>query len=94
MSKNETVVVNQNVWTEITDNDMTIATFQVTGANDVFLSGTVGAVVPAKPYDGLVYQVGDGEASRTMADLFPGVGATRLYAKSRTANSKIFIIHD
>ena len=94
MAKNETETVGQDFWTEITDNDVSSATFQVTGPNDVRIIGTVGAAVPTSTDDGIIYPSGEGETLRTLAELFPGIVATRLYAKSLTANSKVFISHD
>ena len=93
MAKNGTETVGKFGWTEITDNDITSATFQVTGAHDVRVMGTVGSVAPTNPTDGILFEVFDGVTNRTLADLFPGVAATRLYAKSRNGGSKIFISH-
>jgi len=95
MEKHGTKVVGQYDWTEITDNDITSATFQVTGAHDVRVMGTVGAVAPTDPDDGVVFVAKDfdGVTKRTMDDLFPGIAATRLYARSLNGGSKIFISH-
>lgn len=93
MAKNETVVVNKDAWTEITDNDITAATWQIIGANSVRIMGTVGAVAPTDPVDGVLYDPQQGEAGRSLSDLFPGIAANRLYARSTHGDSKVFISH-
>lgn len=95
MAKRETETVGQYEWTEITDNDITSATFQVTGAHDVRVMGTLGSVPPTDPEDGLVFEARtlDGVTARSLADLFPGTVVTRLYARSLNGGSKIFISH-
>ena len=96
MAKSEPVVVNQYTWTELTDNNITAATWQVTGANDVRVKGTAGQVAPTDPEDGIIYQrkTVTGESTlRTLADLWPSVAGTRLYAKSIGGGSKVYIDH-
>ena len=95
MARNETLVIPSTYWLELTANDITSATFQVTGAHDARLMGAVGQNIPIEPHDGVVYRsdMFDGETDRSLAELFPGISATRLYARALTGTTKIFISH-
>lgn len=94
MARNDTVDVGQYAWTQITNANITGATFQITGANGVRIMGTVGEVAPTDPEDGIIYEPRQGEAaSRTLADIFPGVSANRIYARSIAGASRVFISH-
>ena len=95
MAQNTTIVVNKDAWTLLTDSNITAAAFQITGANAVRVLGVVGAVLPASTSeDGFIYEVRQGETTlRTLLDIFPGIAATRLYARSIGGGSKVFISH-
>lgn len=93
MARNETIVVNQDSWTQLTNADVTTATWQTTGPADVYIMGAASAVAPVASVDGLIYEVLQGELGRTLADVFSGITPVRLYAKSTNGNSKVFISH-
>ena len=95
MARNETLKIGQYEWTQLTNADITSAVFQVNGAHNVMIAGTVGEVAPTSRKDGLIFPADsfEGEASRSLADLFPGISATRLYAKSLNGGSSVFISH-
>jgi len=96
-AKNGPEEVNPYTWTELTDNDITAATWQVQGAYDVRIQATASQVAPTSLEDGLIYgvkQTKQGEvSSRTLAELFPGVVGVRLYALSLGGSTKVFISH-
>ena len=93
-AKNTNVDLTANTWTMISeDADVTTATFQNLGPSDIRVMGVAGAVTPTDTDDGVVYGVHQGEASRALVELFPGITPTRLYAKSLTGLSKVFISH-
>lgn len=95
MAQNTTITVNKDSWTLLTDSNISAATWQVSGANAVRIVGTAGATQPSSTsQDGIIYEVREGETTlRTLADIFPGVTATRLYGKSIGGGSKVFISH-
>lgn len=98
MAKNAPVALS-SAWTQLTANDVTSITLQNIGGNDVQVMGTVGAVAPAATESptGLVLEYGVAILNRTMADLFPGVAATRVYARTNpgfpNAAALVFVSH-
>ena len=94
MAQDTEIKVNQYTWTQLSDADITAATWFIAGPNAVRFQGTVGAVAPTDPLDGITYKLGEGEIStRTLADIWPGLAADRLYAKSIGGDSKVKISH-
>lgn len=83
MPQNTTITLAPGVWTQITNADATAITFQVRpSAYGVFISGAVGAVAPVTIDGAILYGPNQGEIKAALADLFPGVAATRVYAYS------------
>ncbi len=81
MAQQTTIEVAAATWTQITDADVTNITFQIGSNEPVYLLGTAGATAPTSITGALTYYSGQGEVSRTLADMFPGVASvTRLYA--------------
>lgn len=81
-------------WQLLTDANVTEATFQVIGSGAIYVIGTNGTTPPSASALGLLYRPGEGEAKRLLADMFPGVsGANRLWAKSASTNSQVFVSH-
>lgn len=95
MAQNTTIAINGDSYTLLTNADVTSATFQNNGSNAVYIAGTASAVAPTDDTAAIRYNPGTGERSSvTLAELFPGAGAVRLYAKCVTdGNSQVFISH-
>jgi len=83
MPQNTNITLTAGSWTQLTDADITSATFQNRSAYPVLVKGTVGAVAPSDADGAIRYNPGQGERNVLLSDLFPGVsGANRLYAYS------------
>lgn len=83
MPQNTTKNIAAATWTQLTDANITTATFQNISGNFVLLKATVGAVAPTDQTGAIRYNPGQGERNVALSDLFPGVsGANRLYAWS------------
>lgn len=81
MAQQTTVELTAATWTQLTNADAATITFQVQANAAVHLLGTSSAVAPTSTDGALVYWSGQGEVSRTLADMFPGVTTpVRLYA--------------
>ena len=92
-AKNTNVVLDGNWLLASDDALVTGVTLSNLGNEDVIIMGTVGAVVPTDE-DGIVLKPGDNIGpSTTLALLFPGVAATRLYAKTGGRPGTLFISH-
>lgn len=87
MAQNTTIVTTPDTWTLLTDSDVTSLSFQVVQApSKVFFKGTVGANPPSTLAGSFVYKAEEaGEYAISLADMFPGLAATRLYAWSHDA---------
>ena len=79
MPRDDTVTLAPQTWTQLTANDVTAITFQVRNG-PVYIVPTVGATPPTDISDGFVYETGEGEVAIALADLAPGIAATRVYA--------------
>lgn len=94
MPRSTTITADEGAWTELTANNITDITFQVKGGGTVLVQATVGAVAPIVDTDAISYKLGQGEANRALADLFPGVsGANRVYAKALSNDLSVFVSH-
>jgi len=94
MAQNTTITLPAGVWTELTNSNISGATFQNNGGNAVFIAGTAGAVAPTDKLGSIRYNPGTGERSTVaLADLFPGIAATRLYALAEKSGGQVFISH-
>lgn len=95
MPQNTTIPVSIN-WTLLTDANVTAITFQNTGSGPVLIHGTVGASAPSAEAGGLIYRPNEGEANKTLSELFPGVsGVNRVYARARATSlpTEVFVSH-
>lgn len=80
MAQNTTVNIPANVWTQITDGNVSSITFQNIAGNFVRVKGTVGATAPTDLAGSIRYNPGQGERNVLLADLFPGIsGVNRVY---------------
>lgn len=76
----ETVKCEVNVWTQLTNADVTSLTFQ-TLRGTAFIRATVGEATPTET-EGIRYGKGSGESlARSIAEYITLVGANRLWAK-------------
>lgn len=93
MPRNQTVTV-ASTWTQITDADVTSITFQNVSGCALFVQPTVGATPPSANTIGLVYQPYQGERNVALADLAPGLAATRVYARFEAIQSaQVWVSH-
>lgn len=93
MPQNTTVQVTTN-WTPLTDADVTSITFQNRGSLSMEVIATPNATAPLASDVGVIYDGGQGEANRLLADLFPGVTAPRrLWARADSGTRQVFVSH-
>lgn len=80
MAQNQTTVLClPNVWTQLTNSDVTEATFQVQ-TSAIYVRFTAGATTPTETR-GLQYMEDEGELQKLMTDLTSLSGATRIWAR-------------
>jgi hypothetical protein len=93
MAQHDTIDVVKDVWTQITNADVTAITFQNLTGGDLWIKGTTSAVAPTDLTDAIVYSPNEGEANVPMADLFPGLGgADRVYVYTQRGGW-VFVSH-
>lgn len=62
----------------------------------VLIQGTVGENPPSAEAGGLLYRPNEGEANKTLSELFPSVsGVNRVYARARATSlaTEVFVSH-
>ena len=80
MAQNQTTVLClPNVWTQLTNSDVTEATFQVQ-TSAIYVRFTAGATTPTETR-GLQYMEDEGELQKLMTDLTSLSGANRMWAR-------------
>ena len=80
MAQNQvTVLCPPDVWTQLTNSDVTEATFQVQ-TSSIFVRFTAGATTPTETR-GLQYMEGEGEIQKLMTDLTSLSGANRIWVR-------------
>jgi hypothetical protein len=94
MAQNTTKDIAAATWVQLTDADISAATFQNNGSNAVFIAATATASAPSNTLGAIRYNPGAGERSTvTLAQLFPGVTTpARLYAYA-PQGGQVFISH-
>lgn len=94
MAQNTTIDLTAATWVQLTDADVSAATFQNNGSNAVFVVATSDATAPSSTAGAIRYNPGAGERSSVaLSDLFPGVTApARLYAYAPNGG-QVFISH-
>lgn len=80
MAQNTDITLTANTWTQLTNADVTSITFQNKGTYHIFVKGTAGATAPTNDNGAVRYNPGQGERNVSLADLFPGIAATRVWA--------------
>ena len=80
MAQNQvTVLCPPNVWTQLTNSDVTEATFQVQ-TSSAYIRFTAGTTAPTETR-GLQYMEDEGELQKLMTDLTSLSGANRIWAR-------------
>lgn len=84
MARNDTIILPQGVWTQLTNANASALRVQNLGGYTLQLQATVGAVPPSDISGAVVLRSGETlSADLTLAQLWPGVtGANRVYAIS------------
>jgi hypothetical protein len=80
MAQNTTMNVPASAWTQLTDADVTSITFQNQGGYYALVKGTTDDTTPTSSAGALRYNPGQGERNVALSDLFPGIGAARVWA--------------
>lgn len=78
------------VWTQLTNGNVTEATFQVQ-TSAVWIRFTADATTPTEER-GLQYQEGEGELQKAIADLTSLSGAVRIWAKPLGGRKAIMVV--
>lgn len=93
MPQNNPVTI-QRTWTQITDADVTSITFQNRGSMPIEVIATPNASAPSEDAVGIIYAGGQGEANRSLSDLFPGVATPRrLWGRADSGTRQVFVSH-
>lgn len=80
MAQNQaTVLCPPNVWTQLTNSDVTEATFQAQ-TSAIYVRFTAGTTTPVETR-GLQYMEDEGEIQKAMTDLTSLSGANRIWAR-------------
>lgn len=82
MAQNTDITLTAETWTQLTDADVTAITFQNKSGNYVLVKGTTSASAPTDDDGAIRYNPGQGERNTSLADLFPGISAVRVYARA------------
>jgi hypothetical protein len=91
-ARNTTLTLTAGTWLQLTDNDVTSITFQNKSGVDIWVAGTTSASAPSNKLTAIKYGPGQGERLATLADLFPGISAVRVYAYT-DSNGEVFVSH-
>ena len=75
----QTVACPAGVWTQLTNADATVITFEVL-SGQVYIRFTTDTTTPTEAH-GMLYQRGQGELEKAIADMTALAGADRVWAK-------------
>ena len=95
MAQNQIIVTCPvGVWTQLTNADVTVASFQVRKAATQ-IRFTADATQPDADDDaGYIYGPMEGEKLSALSDITPLAGAVRIWAKPCGAASEVFVDHN
>lgn len=93
MPRDTTIECPEGVWTELTNADVTEATFQVLSGSGVQIKATEGAVAPLTTQGSTRYQIGQGELAVQIVELAPGIAATRIFAIATEGTARVSVSH-
>lgn len=92
MAQNTTKNVG-TAWTELTDANVTTISFQnKSKGSRLLVAGTTGSA-PSDDTGAIEYGAGLGEANAALNDLWPGISATRVFAKSEGPTIPVYVSH-
>lgn len=92
MPRNTTLSLPEDVWTELTANDVASITFQNLGGHFILVKATTGAA-PTDDSASIRYNPGQGERNVLLSDLFPGLsGRDRVWAFAPYP-TRVFVSH-
>lgn len=82
MARNTVVDLPAATWVQLTDADVSAASFQNRGGLDIYVAATAGTTAPSDLSGAVLFRPGLGvESGTALADIWPGVsGAARLWA--------------
>lgn len=92
MARNATVSLINDVWTELTNSDVTHISFQNLGNEDIEILGSTSATPPADDARGYIWDGKKGAQNLALNELFLGMGAVRLFARTEAA-TKVRVDH-
>jgi len=93
MAQNTTLDIPAEVWTQLTDADVTSISFQNLGMNFIIVKATTDTTAPTTSADAIRYNPGQGEMNVLLSDMFPGLsGRDRLWAYA-PAPTRVFVSH-
>ncbi len=95
-AKNANVVVPAGgTWVRLTDSAASVATITIdnVGTEDVVIQGTTGAAPTAGSTDGVKIPPYMKVVNFPLADLFPGVAATQVWAIAPAGDGEVFVSH-
>ena len=93
MARHATPRIEADTWTQLTDANVTAITFQNLAVTGVHIMATVGAVAPTNFAGAVFYAGGHGEYALPLADLAPGLAATRVYCYSPGKAANVAVSH-
>ena len=94
MASTTDVTLTENAWTQLTADDATKITFQNLSGPQILVKGAASATAPTDLTGAKRYEMGEGEVGKSLADLFPGITAVRVYAWTGRAGVKVSVEHD
>lgn len=80
MARVADVALTQGAWTQLTADDATKITFQNLSGPQILVKGAASASAPTDAGGAKRYEIGEGENGKSLADMFPGITAVRVYA--------------
>jgi hypothetical protein len=93
-AQNLNIALPKETWTQLSNANITALTVQNIGTDNIRIMGTVGAVAPIDIDDGILLKPGERiNSSVSLAVLFPGVAATRIYAYAVGVAGGAFVSH-
>lgn len=92
MAQNTDITLPIAAWTQLTDANVTSITFQNKSGGYILVKGTAGATAPTNNDGAIRYNPGQGERNALLSDLWPGIGATRVYAYT-DSGAEVMVSH-
>lgn len=95
MAQTTTIAVAEDDWEQLTNTDAANITFQNRNKiGSILIKGTTDTTQPTDFDGALRYLPGQGEAGRVLAELFPGLGAVRVWAYAEGQAATVVVSHD